>query len=70
MWVRTSACTVKGSLTHVIRRLKHNRMVLQIRPGASDLKKQAVLDEWYRAQLKEAAPPLVAKWERLMGVNV
>jgi len=36
--------------------LRHNQMLLQTRPASSEEKKQAVLDEWYRAQLKEAVP--------------
>src|SRR5947207_2622615 len=50
--------------------LKHSHMILQIRPASSDEKKQAVLDEWYRSQLKAAVPPRMAKWEPLMGVKV
>lgn len=50
--------------------LRHSAMLLRIRSGASGEKKQAVLDGWYREQLKEAIPPLVVKWERLMGVKV
>jgi type I restriction enzyme R subunit len=50
--------------------LKPSRMHLQVRPATSDQKKQAVLDEWYRRQLKEAALPLIAKWEPRMGVKV
>ena len=50
--------------------LKHHQMLLQTRPGTSDEKKQAILDEWYRQRLKEAAPPLIAKWEKLMHVKV
>jgi len=50
--------------------LKHSQMLLQARPGTPEEKKQAVLDEWYRAQLKEAVPPLIAKWEPLMGVKI
>ena len=29
-----------------------------------------LLEEWYRAQLREALPPLVAKWERRVRVRV
>lgn len=29
-----------------------------------------VLQEWYRKQLKEALPPVIEKYERIMGVNV
>jgi predicted metal-dependent hydrolase len=50
--------------------LKHNKMVLQIRPATDEVKKQAVLDQWYRTQLREAALPLIAKWEPLLGVKV
>ena len=49
--------------------LKHNTMILQLRPGASEEKKQSVLDEWYRQQLKQAIPSLFAKWEPLIKVR-
>lgn len=49
--------------------LKHNKMLLQLRPAASIEKKQAVLDAWYREQLKAAVPPLIAKWEKTLGVK-
>ncbi len=50
--------------------LKHNRMLFQTRPGIGEERRQAVLDAWYRARLKEAVVPLIAKWEPLMGVTV
>lgn len=50
--------------------LKHSRMLLQTRPATSEEKKQAILDEWYRSQLKEAVPSLIAKWEPLTGAKV
>lgn len=50
--------------------LKHNKMILQLRPTASHEKKQEVLDAWYREQLKEVIPPLIAKWEKVLGVKV
>lgn len=50
--------------------LKHSKMILQIRPEASEGKMQEVLEGWYRAQMKEAVLVLVEKWEPLMGVKV
>lgn len=50
--------------------LNHNKLVLRIRPGASDEKKRAVLEEWYREQLREAVPGIIAKWQPLIGVEV
>lgn len=45
-------------------------MRLRVRPGASEEKKRNVIEEWYRRQLKEAVPALVAKWEPMMKVTV
>lgn len=50
--------------------LKHSWMHLRIRPAAGREQKQAVLDAWCREQLKIALPPLLAKWERVLGVKV
>jgi len=30
----------------------------------------AIVEEWYRRQLKAAAVPLIAKWEPILGVKV
>jgi predicted metal-dependent hydrolase len=50
--------------------LNHRRMLLRIRPGTDENKRQTILEEWYRAQLKTVVPSLIAKWEPLMGVKV
>lgn len=50
--------------------LKHNQMMLRIRPGTSPETRQVILEAWYREKLKEAVPVLIAKWEPLMGVKV
>jgi predicted metal-dependent hydrolase len=50
--------------------LKHNKMILRVRPGADEKKKQEIIDAWYRDQIKKAVPPLIAKWEQLLGVKV
>lgn len=50
--------------------LGHNRLTLRVRPDADELKRQSVVDEWYRAELKSAAWPLIHKWQPLMGVQV
>lgn len=48
----------------------HNQMTLQVRPGADVAKKQTIIEESYRQQLKTAIPPLISKWEKHMGVTV
>jgi predicted metal-dependent hydrolase len=70
VWGKRYLLTVSESDESPSVELKHSRMVLRMRPGASDAKKQAVVEEWYRAQLKKAVPSLIAKWEPLMGVKV
>lgn len=51
-------------------KLRHNTLLLQVRPGSSEAKKQAALESWLRQQLKEAIVSLIAKWEQRMGVKV
>jgi predicted metal-dependent hydrolase len=50
--------------------LKHSRMLLRVRPRTDEAKRQALVDEWYREQLKEAVPPLLARWQPLLGARV
>lgn len=50
--------------------LKHRKMLLRVRPGADEEKRQTIVDEWYRGQLKNTVPSLISKWEALLGVKV
>jgi predicted metal-dependent hydrolase len=50
--------------------LNHSRMCLRVGPGAGEEKKQSVVEEWYREQLKQTVPALITKWEPLVGVKV
>lgn len=50
--------------------LKHSLMLLQVRPGTDKGKRSALVDGWYRGQLKKAVPPLLAHWQPLLGVKV
>jgi predicted metal-dependent hydrolase len=50
--------------------LQQDRIVLQVRPGLDLAKKRTIIDDFYRSQIAAAIPPLIDKWERLMGVNV
>lgn len=43
---------------------------LYVRPGATREKRHEILTRWYRAQLKNQMPPLIEKWEEIMGVRV
>lgn len=42
---------------------------LFVRPGASAGQREAVLLHWYREQLKTMIPPLLEKWQPILGVQ-
>lgn len=50
--------------------LKHNKLVLSVRPGTNPTRKQAILEAWYRDNLRQAVPALIEKWQSRMGVSV
>ncbi len=50
--------------------IEHRRIQLRVRPGTDATKRQDIVNEWYREQLKQAVPALIAKWEPLLEVKV
>jgi predicted metal-dependent hydrolase len=42
---------------------------LSVRPGANAVQREAVLQQWYRDQLKALVPALLDKWQPVIGVN-
>jgi predicted metal-dependent hydrolase len=50
--------------------LNHGRMILRARRGTTKAKRQAILEEWHREQVRKAAPPMIEKWQRLTGISV
>ncbi|MDD5216213.1 MAG: SprT family zinc-dependent metalloprotease [Methylococcales bacterium] len=50
--------------------LGHSELLLYIRAESSQDYKQTVIDEWLRQELKKALPPLLEKWQSIMGVQV
>lgn len=50
--------------------LKHRHIALQVRPDTTHEKKQALMSQWYRQQLKAVIPKLIAKWEPILNVKV
>jgi predicted metal-dependent hydrolase len=49
--------------------LRHSSMIFQIRPSMDSEKKKELLDGWYRELVREAIQPLLASWERRIGVK-
>jgi len=51
-------------------KLNHSTLELTIRPGTPLVKRQAILYEWYRAQMKLVLPDIINKYEKIMDVEV
>jgi predicted metal-dependent hydrolase len=45
-------------------------LILHVREGSDAVQRGRVLSAWYRARLKEQIPPLIKKWEDVVGVQV
>jgi predicted metal-dependent hydrolase len=43
---------------------------LYVRTGSSKEQRQLILNKWYRENLKKRLPQLIAKWEKVMDVQV
>jgi len=50
--------------------LNHGRMILRVRPGTTKAKRRAIVEEWHRELVRKAVPPMIEKWQRLMGIRV
>lgn len=50
--------------------LKNKEIRLTVRQGATEQKRAEVMHGWYKTLLHTAVPPLIAKWEKKLGVTV
>jgi predicted metal-dependent hydrolase len=50
-------------------RLESDRVVLGVRPQTLAIRRQKLIDSWYRKELEAELPPLFALWEAEMGVR-
>lgn len=55
---------------HEIALKNNNTMTLFVQSGTSRQNREKVLLDWYRRQLKEMIPNLIAQWEPVVGVQV
>lgn len=70
VWGKRYLLSLRESFDSPTVALKHKRIILSVHPGSDETKRQVILDEWYRGQLKEAIPPLIVEWQRHLGVKV
>ncbi len=65
---RLEVVNVEGPSRVVLR--NRTVMELRVRVGADVAERERVLQGWYRERLKELVPPLLAKWQSALGVEV
>lgn len=70
VWGRRYLLTVREGDERPGVELTHRRMLLRVRPQTTGDRRQAIVEEWYREQLKAAVPSLLARWQPLLGVEV
>ena len=61
---------IEQDATPAVRVRNANTLELRVRPGTDRDKRETVLLRWYREQLAEQIPALIAKWEPVLGVTV
>jgi len=50
--------------------LKKTEIQIFVRPDTTSEKRKEILDEWYRLEIKGIATPLIAEWEKKIGVQL
>lgn len=58
----------KGSTRAEIRNKKH--IDLYVKKGSTKEKREKIMKKWYREELKKEIPPLIEKWEEIIGEKV
>ena len=49
--------------------IRGNKMFFTVRPDTDATQRAATLNAWYRKQLRSKLPPLIEKWEIVLGVH-
>jgi predicted metal-dependent hydrolase len=70
VWGRRHLLTVVECDAKPSVRIDHRRIFLSVRPGASQLRRDAVMQEWQRSLLHAAVPALLQTWEAKLQVCV
>jgi predicted metal-dependent hydrolase len=70
VWGRRYLLKIVETESPPVVELKHRTLILQVRRGTTSEKRRAILELWYREQLRLAVPALIAKWEPLLQVKV
>lgn len=50
--------------------VRHRKIVLRLRTSSDATKRRALLEQWYREELRSAAEPLIERWADAIGVSI
>lgn len=50
--------------------IKGERLILQVRETGTADQRANILNAWYREHIKKEIPPLIEKWQRMIGVEI
>jgi len=70
VWGKRYLLTVREGDDSPSIELKHGRMHLRVRPETGERERARLVDAWYRERIRTAVPPLVARWQPLVGVTM
>jgi predicted metal-dependent hydrolase len=70
VWGKRYLLTLKEAEQSPRVELTPRRLVMTVRSGTSPEKRAEILEAWYRDQLREAIPEIIARWEPVIGVKV
>lgn len=70
LWGRRYLLRIVEDASRSFVALDHRHIELGVPAGADQAKRQALLDSWYREELRNAAADLVEKWQDRLGVEV
>ncbi len=70
VWGQVFHLTVVEGSQAVSVQICDGRIILRVWPETGTAVRRMIMEEWYRALVLRAAPPLLEKWERTIGVQV
>ena len=70
LWGKRYLLTVVEHDSAAVIHKQHSSLLMQVRPGTDREKRQAIMADWYREQLRDVVPDLIARWEPVIGVQV
>ena len=70
VWGRRMLLTVLEREQPASVTVRVQKMTLSVRPGADREQRQAVLERWYREQVRLEVSGMIERWEKRLGVKV